>query len=172
MAKKKYQSPGHRDDTVTVSFWLKKTTLDRWEAFCKKHGNKSRTNLIKDAVDEYIIKHETDDTLALQIAKTTAEKNEVLESLAGIRKEIAELKKENPNILTSDNQGLILEFLDEKAFTDKKLARLIPTISRDDILAILENLRNQGMVFTRTNKEHDVEYYTDKTPKEVETNVK
>lgn len=153
----KDKSYGHRDDTTTVSFWIQKNILEKWTKFSKNRGI-SRSNLIKNAVEEFILKHEMDDKMSIQIAAAKADQREVVEKLESVLQQIAELKKDDTQINDPNMQGWILEFLQEKPFTDKKLAKLMQ-MDRDNLLDILAIMKKQGLVRVRINTNQEGEWY-------------
>lgn len=162
MPQKKYASPGHREDTVTVSVWLKQTTLAKWNVFCEKHGNKTRASLIKDAVDEYIIAREMGEIATIQATAAKAEQREVIEKLEAIQKQVSEINKGDPIAQDPGMERRVLDFLGEikSGITDAKLAKLM-IVDRGILLDVLQRLKKAGEVKARYNSNHEGEWYVE-----------
>ena len=148
---------GHKDDTTLVSFWLKKETLEKWDKFCKEKG-KRRTDLIKDAVTDYMLKREVESDASGKLAVAKAEQQELKDKIDLVLKQLGNTKRDEVKASDPNLQGLILEFLEEKPLTDAKLARLMVK-DRGLIQDTLAVMKADGFVKVRYTKDHEGEWY-------------
>ena len=142
-----------------VSIWLKKATIDKWEKFCAKHDDMSRTNLIKLAVDEYMTKHDVEDLVSMQRDAATREREEIKKLLDEHLHKRAE--KQQDVVPTRIDEDWILQFLEDGfSYTDEKLASLM-RVDRNELLDVLAAMKEQGKIKMRKNKGHEGEYYVE-----------
>jgi hypothetical protein len=153
---------GHRADTSSVTIWVKNDRLDKWDSFCETKG-KNRSALIKDAVDEYITKHDVETRVQMEIAAAKVERNEVIEKLDLLLHERAETSKAESMPNGSNIKKLIRDLLAEKApsgLTADRLAYFLQ-MSKNQLIDILVIMKESKEVLIRYNKEHEGEYYVE-----------
>lgn len=150
---------GHRDDTTLVSFWVKKDILAKWDNFCENKGLR-RTDLIKNAVTDFMLKRDTEDNAAIALAAAQKQQEQITRKIDQIYDQLADLKR--PDTRTSDPslQGRILAFLEEKAFTDAKLSQLMK-VDRSLLQDVLAVMKQDRLVKLRYTKDHEGEWYVE-----------
>ena len=133
---------GHKLDTKQIALWVPIKTLQKWDDFVKNEGT-TRTNLIKNAIREYIWKY-SQNTTQIQHSKVDEKLEELKEVVVEMAKAAPE--KEHAVIINdADNRDRILEILELGNMRSNKLSHLLG-LDEMILVKILSDMRELGMV--------------------------
>ncbi|MEX2684965.1 MAG: hypothetical protein Q6373_025545 [Candidatus Sigynarchaeota archaeon] len=142
---------GHRDDSRKMSFWIKKTLYDKWDAFCKENSIR-KTTLITVAVNEWIRLHSIEGKDNGRLATVEAKIDTVSEKLNTVTEKIAEEQKGKAIVQDQGVRDQILQLLELSPLMDKRIAGILH-LPRDTTLDVLASMKKDKLV--RQNKKGD-----------------